>query len=83
MDKGAGRSVSAARGRGSATQKTGCLETGAGAPSAGTRPAAGAPRPLGAGYGLETPQANAACCAGAMGGGSTASFRCRRMFWMT
>ena len=34
-------------------------------------------------YGLEKAHANAAWRAGAMGGGSTASFRCRRIFLMT
>ena len=34
-------------------------------------------------YGLETSHANATWRAGAMGGGSTASFRCRRIFLMT
>jgi hypothetical protein len=38
---------------------------------------------LRAGYGLEPSHANAVCCAGAMGGGSAASFRCRRIFMMT
>ena len=37
----------------------------------------------GARYGLEKAHANVAWRAGAMGGESTASFRCRRIFWMT
>jgi hypothetical protein len=36
-----------------------------------------------AGDGLETAQANTVCGAGAMGGGSAASFRGRRIFMMT
>lgn len=33
--------------------------------------------------GLEKSHANAVCYAGAMGGGSTASFTCHRIFFMT
>ena len=47
------------------------------------KPRSGRTSALRARYGLETSQANAAWRAGAMGGGFTASFRCRRIFRMT
>ena len=39
------------------------------------KPRSGRTSALRARYGLEMSHANAACCAGAMGGGSTASFK--------
>ena len=55
----------------------------AGARRAGKRTRSGRTSALGACDGLEQSHANATCCAGEIGGGSTASFRCRRIFWMT
>lgn len=49
----------------------------------GKSPGAGARRSWEARDGGQALHANAACCAAARGGGSTASFRCRRIFWMT
>jgi hypothetical protein len=83
MEERAGRSASAARGRGRGTRRTVCPETERRGTQRRQTARRGRTSALGARGGLETSQANAACCAGAMGGGSTASFRCRRIFWMT
>ena len=83
MDEGAGRSSSAARGRGSCTRRTVFPETESRGTQRRKTDRSGRTSALRARYGLEQSHANAAWRAGAMGGGSTASFRCRRIFWMT
>jgi hypothetical protein len=83
MHEGAGRSSSAARGRGRGTRMTVFTETERRGTHRRTTDRSGCTSALGAHYGLEQSHANAPCCAGASGGGSTARFTCRRIFWMT
>ena len=83
MHEGAGRSSSTARGRGSCTRMTVFTETESRGTNRRKTDRSGRTSALGEHYGLEKSHANATCCAGAIGGGSTASFTCRRIFWMT
>jgi hypothetical protein len=83
MHEGAMRSSSAPRGRGSFTRMTVFPETESRGTQRREMPRSGRTSALRAGYGLEQSHTNAAWRAGAMDGGSTASFRCRRIFWMT
>ena len=83
MHAGAMRSSSAARGRGSCTRMTVFPETESRGTQRREMPRSGPPAALRAGDGLEQSHTNAAWRAGAMDGGSTARFRCRRMFLMT
>ena len=83
MHEGAMRSSSAARGRGRGTRMTVFTETERRGTHLRTTDRSGRTSALRAGYGLEQSHTNAAWRAGAMDGGSTASFRCRRIFLMT
>ena len=83
MHEGAGRSSAVARGRGRCTRMTVCPETASRGTQRKQTDHSGRTSALGARYGLEQSHTNAAWRAGAMDGGSTASFRCRRIFWMT
>jgi hypothetical protein len=75
MDERAGKSSSAARGRCSGTRRAVCPETESRSTQRRQTARSGRTSALGAGYGLEKSHANATCCAGAIGGGSTASFK--------
>jgi hypothetical protein len=83
MHEGAWRSSSPARGRGRRTRMTVFPETQSRGTNRSKTDRSGRMSALGARYGLEQSHANAAWRAGAIGGGSTASFTCLRIFWMT
>ena len=83
MHEGAGRSSSAARGWGSRTRMTVFPKTESRSTHRRKTDRSGRTSALGARYGLEQSHANAAWRAGAIGGGSTASFTCLRILWMT
>jgi hypothetical protein len=83
MHEGVGRSSSPARGRGSSKRITVFTETESRGTNRRKTDRSGRTSALGKHDGLETSHANAMCWAGAIGGESTASFTCRRIFWMT
>jgi hypothetical protein len=83
MDEGASRSGRRLSVNDSTKGMTRVLTLETGECTSGKNGEAGSRRPLSQRDGLQKPHANAVCCTGAMGGGSTARFKWRRIFWMT
>ena len=83
MDEGARISAAAAQHEHQCQTNAGVHVNGDGGTSGREKHRSGRTSALREPYGLEKSHANATWRGGAIGGGSTASFRCRRIFLMT